>query len=116
LVERRLWRGTQLKTGGITQGVDCIAKVNTVATDINDRVDKLEEIAEKTAERLLALERDVAIIKVNYATKSDLAELKAEIRVAFAKAKTSIIMWVVSAIFLAQLLPALLKNFGLYAH
>jgi hypothetical protein len=91
-----------------------------VATGINDRVDRLEAIAEQTAERLFALERDVAIIKANYATKSDLAELKAElkveIKVAIAEAKTSIIMWVVSAIFLAQLLPALLKNFGLYAH
>jgi DNA-binding ferritin-like protein len=79
-----------------------------VATDINERVDRLEEIAEKMAERLFALERDVAIIKSNYATKADLAELKADI----AEAKASIIMWVVTAIFLAQLLPALLKRFG----
>jgi ABC-type metal ion transport system substrate-binding protein len=98
-----------------------------VAADLNDRVDKLEAIAGNTAERLLALERDVAIIKTNYATKSDLAELKselksdlaevkAEIKVAVAEAKTSTIMWVVSAIFLAQLLPALLKNFGVLPH
>jgi DNA-binding ferritin-like protein len=79
-----------------------------VATDINERVDRLEEIAEKMAERLFALERDVAIIKSNYATKADLAELKADI----AAAKASIIMWVVTAIFLAQLLPALLNRFG----
>lgn len=44
---------------------------------------------------------DVAVIKANGATKSDLAE-----------AKTSIIMWVVSAVFLAQLLPAVLKMVG----
>jgi ABC-type metal ion transport system substrate-binding protein len=102
-----------------------------VATDINDRVDKLEAIAENTAERLLALERDVAIIKTNYATKADLAELKselkfdlaevkaelkAEIKVAVSEAKTITIMWVVSAIFLAQLLPALSKNFGVLPH
>jgi hypothetical protein len=30
-----------------------------------------------------------------------------------AEAKNSIIMWVVSAILLAQLLPAMLKKFGL---
>jgi DNA-binding ferritin-like protein len=109
-----------------------------MAGDTNDRVDILEAIAANTAERLLALERDVAIIKTNYATKSDLAELKsevksdlavlkfdlaevmaelkAEIRVAVAEAKTSTIMWVVSAIFLAQLLPALLKSFGVLPH
>jgi hypothetical protein len=45
-----------------------------------------------------------------------MAELKAEIRVAVAEAKTSTIMWVVSAIFLAQLLPALLKSFGVLPH
>lgn len=37
---------------------------------------------------------DMAVMKSNYATKSDVSE-----------AKFSIIVWVVSAIFLAQLLP-----------
>lgn len=69
--------------------------------DMEARVAKLESIAEKTAERLTALERDVAVIKSNYSTKADVSE-----------AKNSIIMWVVSAILLAQLLPALLKKFG----
>jgi hypothetical protein len=73
------------------------------------RVAKLEAIAEKTGERLTALERDVAVIRSNYATKADIADAKA----AIADAKASVIMWVVSAIFLAQLLPALLKRFGL---
>lgn len=66
------------------------------------RVAKLEALAEKTSERLNAIEKDVAVIKSNYATKADIAE-----------AKNSIIMWVVSAILLAQLLPAILKKFGL---
>ena len=38
----------------------------------------------------------------NIATKADVAE-----------AKNSIIMWCVSAVLLAQLLPAILKKFGL---
>lgn len=77
------------------------------------RVAKLETIAEKTSERLVAIEKDMAIIKADlsgfkseafrtFATKADLSD-----------AKNSIIMWVVSAILLAQLLPALLKKFGL---
>lgn len=66
------------------------------------RVAKLEAIAEKTSDRLAKLEQDVAIIKSNYSTKADVSE-----------AKNSIIMWVVSAIFLAQLLPPILKKFGL---
>ena len=66
------------------------------------RISKLEALTEKTGERMIALERDVAVIKSNYATKADVSE-----------AKNSIIMWVVSAIFLAQLLPTLLKHLGI---
>lgn len=65
------------------------------------RVSKLESIAEKTSDRLAALEKDVAVIKSNYSTKADVAE-----------AKNSVIMWVVSAILLAQLLPSLIKTFA----
>lgn len=66
------------------------------------RIAKLEALADKTMERLGALERDLAVIKSNYATKADISE-----------AKNSIVMWVVSAILLAQLLPGLLKKFGI---
>ena len=70
--------------------------------DMEARISKLEALTEKTGERMIALERDVAVIKSNYATKADVSE-----------AKNSIIMWVVSAIFLAQLLPTLLKHLGI---
>ncbi|QHI97551.1 hypothetical protein GT347_05830 [Xylophilus rhododendri] len=66
------------------------------------RVSKLEALAEKSGERLSAIERDLAVVRSNYATRTDVAE-----------AKNSVIMWVVSAILLAQLMPALLKKFGL---
>lgn len=77
--------------------------------DMEARVVKLEALAEKTGERLNAV--DLRLSKIDakleeftkhYATKADLTE-----------AKNSIIMWVVSAILLAQLLPPLLKKFGI---
>jgi hypothetical protein len=77
--------------------------------DMEARVAKLEVIAEKTGERLASI--DTRLVKIetrmdeftkHYATKADLTD-----------AKNSIIMWVVSAILLAQLLPVLLKKFGL---
>ncbi|WP_343625406.1 hypothetical protein [Roseateles puraquae] len=68
------------------------------------RVSKLEALAEKTGERLVAIERDLAVIKATGVSKEDLhKELHAT-------------TWkLVVAIVLAQLLPALptmLKAFG----
>lgn len=45
---------------------------------------------------------DLAVIESNYATKADVSD-----------AKSSIIMCVVSAILLAQILPGILKKFGM---
>jgi hypothetical protein len=70
--------------------------------NMEQRIAKLEAMADRTGDRLGSLDRDIAVIKSNYATKADVSD-----------AKNSIIMWVVSAIFLAQLIPALLKKIGL---
>ena len=40
--------------------------------DMQARVAKLESLAEKTGERLYAIERDLAVLKANAATKEDL--------------------------------------------
>ena len=81
--------------------------------DMEARIAKLEALAEKTGERLAAIDVKLAKIETrmdegfkNFSTTDGM-------KAAVAEAKNSIIMWVVSAILLAQLLPALLKKFGL---
>lgn len=69
----------------------------------------MEKRIGKLESRLAAIELDLGILKATCATKSDLAELKATV----SEAKTTIILWVVSAVILAQMLPGLLKKFGL---
>ena len=74
--------------------------------ELIERVGKLEERANDAHDRLVRIEVSLDAFKGEsfraFSTKADVAE-----------AKNSIIMWVVSAILLAQLLPALLKKFGL---
>lgn len=66
------------------------------------RVGKLEASADKVRDTLSRMETRLSVIESNYSTKADVSD-----------AKNSIIMWVVSAILLAQLLPSILKKFGL---
>lgn len=73
------------------------------------RVAKLEALAAKMEDRMSSVDVRLARIEgkqdefnKHFATKADVMA-----------AKNSIIMWVVSAVLLAQLLPALLKKFGL---
>ncbi|MYN25466.1 hypothetical protein [Duganella levis] len=62
---------------------------------------------ERLEDDVVSIKVDIAFLKANSATKADIAELKALI----AESKSSIIMWVMSAIILGQLLPSLLKLF-----
>jgi hypothetical protein len=64
------------------------------------RISRLEE-------DVASIKVDIAFLKANSANKADIAELKALI----AETKSSIIIWVMSAIVLGQILPSLLKLF-----
>ena len=46
---------------------------------MDERVKKLEEAAEKTVERLTTIERDLAVVKSNYASKEDIKGISAEL-------------------------------------
>lgn len=79
-------------------------------SNMDHRITKLESFADKIGERLVSVEKDIAVIKSNYATKEDVQS----VRTAVSDAKGSIILWVVSAIILAQVvpqIPALFKAF-----
>lgn len=76
--------------------------------ELSERVANLEVAAEKANDRLTNIDLRLARIEAKqdefsryYATKADVLD-----------AKNSIIMWVVSAVLLAQILPAILKKFG----
>lgn len=42
---------------------------------MEERVKKLEELVHKAVERIVNIERDVAVVRSNYATKEDMAKL-----------------------------------------
>ena len=57
------------------------------------RVANFEALAEKTGERLGVIERDVAVIKSNYATREDLQAAKADLHKAMNDQTWKIITW-----------------------
>ncbi|CAG9173189.1 hypothetical protein CURE108131_20875 [Cupriavidus respiraculi] len=69
----------------------------------------MEKRVKALEDSIAAVKTDLAVIKATHATKADIEGTKASI----ADAKATIILWVVTAIFLAQLLPGVLKKFGL---
>jgi hypothetical protein len=81
--------------------------IDNVSDSGDDR--RMEKRIEKLEIELAAIKLDLGIIKANGATKSDVAELKATM----SEPKTTIILWVVTAVVLAQILPGLLGKFGL---
>ena len=73
----------------------------------------MEQRVTKLESEMEAIKLDLGILKATVATKTDLAEVKAETKAAIAEAKNAIIVWVVGSVFLAQLLPGLLRKLGL---
>ncbi|WP_021024782.1 hypothetical protein [Comamonas sp. B-9] len=78
--------------------------------DMEQRVAKLESLAEKTGERLVALEKSSALILQkqeefarHFATKADVEAVKT----AVATSTSTIIKWVVGAVVFSQLIPVL---------
>ena len=57
------------------------------------RVAKLETLAEKTSERLGAIERDLSVIKADYATKADIMTTRADLYKAINDQTWKIITW-----------------------
>ena len=107
-------RPPQLNSGGHNGYVWTPVLVSSKTPDnsnMDPRIPKLESFAEKTVERLVAIEKDIAVIKSNYASKEDVQG----VRTAVSEAKSSIILWVVGTIILAQVvpqIPAIFKALG----
>ena len=86
-----------------------VEKLESLVAKIGERLDSIDSRLAGLERRMTSIETSMAKFEVRqedfvryYATKADLLEVK-----------NSILMWVVSAFLLAQLLPALLKKFGL---
>lgn len=60
---------------------------------MDQRVAKLEALAEKTGEQLTAINKDLAVIKSNYATREDIATLRGDVHRLINEQTWKIITW-----------------------
>ncbi|ANN71528.1 hypothetical protein BAU08_09435 [Bordetella bronchialis] len=63
----------------------------------------MERRVKALEDAMIQVKQDLAVIRSNYATQANVEAVKSSV----AEAKSAIIMWVVGAIFLAQVLPHL---------
>lgn len=60
---------------------------------MEERVKKLEELVDKTVERVVNIERDVAVIKSNYATREDISKLGVAMQAEINAQTWKMILW-----------------------
>lgn len=56
--------------------------------DLSERLGRLETFSEKAGARLVTIEKDVAVVKSNYARREDVSD-----------ARNSLIVWLIVALF-----------------
>lgn len=76
------------------------------------RIEQYQDVLQILKDDLQTVKTDVAVIKSNYVSKSDLAVEIAAVRTEISEAKSGIIIWVVSAVFLAQFIPVFIQRFS----
>lgn len=74
--------------------------------DMQARITKLEASAQDARDRLVRIEARLDGHEKLFASKEDLARAEGSLKAAIAEAKNSIVVWVVGAVFFAQLLPS----------
>lgn len=70
-------------------------------------IETMEARVKALEDTMAQVRQDLAVMRSNYVTKAELADVRGDLKSEIANAKTSIIMWVVGTIIVAQVLPAL---------
>jgi hypothetical protein len=69
----------------------------------------MEARNEKMEQDVAAMKIDLAVIKATCATRTDLAELASSVKSTIAETRSALVLWIVSVVFLGQLLPGLIR-------